>query len=71
MTEYGKVKLKIDQQLKISGMSKNQLEERAKLQRTQLNRMCNNKVVRIDLETLAKICFALDCNIEDIMEYSK
>lgn len=52
-------------------ISKNKLEKEAKLQRTQLNSYCNNKVRRIDLQTLAKICYVLGCGIEDIMEYKK
>ena len=51
-------------------ISKNKLEKEAKLQRTQLNSYCNNKVRRIDLQTLAKICYVLGCGIEDIMEYN-
>ncbi|EFO70344.1 hypothetical protein HMPREF9211_1044 [Lactobacillus iners LactinV 01V1-a] len=45
------------------------MEKEANLQRTQLNSYCNNKVKRIDLETIAKICCVLDCKVEDIMDY--
>lgn len=50
-------------------ISKNKLEKEANLQRTQLNSYCNNKVKRIDLETIAKICYVLECKVEDIMDY--
>ncbi|WP_392445940.1 helix-turn-helix domain-containing protein [Sneathia vaginalis] len=50
-------------------MSKNKLEKEANLQRTQLNSYCNNKVKRIDLETIAKICYVFECKVEDIMDY--
>jgi DNA-binding helix-turn-helix protein len=50
-------------------ISKNKLEKEANLQRTQLNSYCNNKVKRIDLETIAKICCVLECKVEDIMDY--
>ncbi|WP_423828038.1 helix-turn-helix domain-containing protein [Sneathia sanguinegens] len=39
-------------------MSKNKLEKYATLQRTQLNSYCNNKVKRIYLETIAKVCYS-------------
>ncbi|MFQ9979936.1 MAG: helix-turn-helix domain-containing protein [Finegoldia magna] len=61
--------LKIDQVLEEKNISKNKLEKEANLQRTQLNSYCNNKVKRIDLETIAKRCCVLDCNVEDIMDY--
>ncbi len=69
MSDFGKVFFKIDEVLEKKNISKNKLEKEANLQRTQLNSYCNNKVKRIDLETIAKICHVLDCKIEDIMEY--
>lgn len=69
MENFGQVVFKIDQVLAEKKISKNKLEKEAKLQRTQLNSYCNNKVRRIDLQTLAKICYVLGCGIEDIMEY--
>ena len=69
MQDYGEVIFKIDEVLEEKNISKNKLEKEANLQRTQLNSYCNNRVKRIDLLTLAKICSVLDCEIEDIMEY--
>lgn len=71
MSDFGKVFFKIDEVLEKKNISKNKLEKEANLQRTQLNSYCNNKVKRIDLETIAKICHVLDCKIEDIMEYER
>ncbi|WP_270474178.1 helix-turn-helix domain-containing protein [Clostridium cochlearium] len=71
MEDFGQVVFKIDQILEEKRISKNKLEKEAKLQRTQLNSYCNNKVRRIDLQTLAKICYVLDCGIGDIMEYER
>ncbi|MBE6643421.1 MAG: helix-turn-helix transcriptional regulator [Ruminococcaceae bacterium] len=39
------------------------------MERTQLNNFCKNKVTRLDTDVLARICCALDCKIEDILEY--
>ena len=69
MQDFGKVIFKIDQVLEEKNISKNKLEKDANLQRTQLNSYCNNKGKRVDLATLAKLCYVLDCGIEDIMEY--
>ncbi len=71
MQDYGRIIFKIDQALEEKNISKNKLEKEANLQRTQLNSYCNNKVKRLDLFTIAKICYVLDCQIEDIMEYEK
>lgn len=69
MQDFGRVIFKIDEVLEEKNISKNKLEKEANIQRTQLNSYCNNRVKRIDLLTLAKICSVLDCEIEDIMEY--
>lgn len=69
MKDFGRVIFKIDEVLEEKNISKNKLEKEANLQRTQLNSYCNNKVKRIDLLTLAKICYVLDCKVEDILKY--
>lgn len=71
MQNFGKIIFKIDQVLEEKNISKNKLEKEANFKRTLLNSYCNNKFKRIDLETLERICFALDCKLEDIMEYRK
>lgn len=58
----------IDDVLSEKNLSKNWLEENAKLQRSQLNSYANNKVKRIDLDVLARICIALNVEVGDIMK---
>ena len=36
-----------------------------------INRYYNNNITRLDLDILARICFVLDCNVNDIIEYKK
>ena len=53
--------------LKERQVSKNKLCVACKLQRTQLNNYCNNKVTRIDLAVLARICTFLECTPNDLL----
>ncbi|MBO5374125.1 MAG: helix-turn-helix transcriptional regulator [Clostridia bacterium] len=69
MSEYGKIKIKLDEVLKSRGMSKNKLSHKAEMQRTQINNYCKNEITRLDTDVLARICTALDCKIEDILEF--
>lgn len=63
-----KIKFLINDVLSEKKLSKNWLEENAKLQRSQLNSYANNKVKRIDLDVLARICIALNVEVGDIMK---
>lgn len=62
-----KIVIEIERLLAERGISKTQLCYMCKLQRTQLNRYCKNKVARVDLHTLEKICDFLKCDINDIL----
>lgn len=66
---YGHFEMTLEECLKKKGMSKNALVERANLQRTQLNNYCKNNIKRPDFDVLARICYALDCELEDIVRY--
>ena len=69
MSEHGTVKIKLDELIKKSGISKNKLSHRAEMQRTQINNYCKNEITRLDIDVLARICSVLDCKIEDLLEY--
>lgn len=67
--DFGNIEITINQLLKEKGISKNKLMNKAEMQRTQLNNYCNQKVQRLDISILSRICYVLDCNIEDILKY--
>ena len=71
MTEqnHGKIKIKIADVMKEKQISKTKLSYLASLQLRQLNNLVNEKAARVDFDVLARICNALDCRIEDILEY--
>lgn len=50
-------------------MNKTQLMKKANISRTTIDKM--NKEKYVDMSSLDKICHALDCKIEDIVEYIK
>ena len=66
---YGYIRIKLKELIEEKGISKNKLAHRAEMQRTQLNQYCNNQVTRLDTYVLARICTALDCKIEDLLEF--
>ena len=69
MQKTGVIIIKLNDLLKKSGLSKNKLSQRAEMQRTQLNKYCNNTISRLDIDVLARLCATLNCTIEDLLEY--
>ena len=52
-------------------MSLNELSSRVGITLANLSILKNNKAKAIRFSTLNAICQALDCNVEDIIEYRK
>lgn len=67
--KYGIIHIKLDKITQHKNMSKNAVMKKAEMQRTQLNHYYRNEINRIDINVLARLCYTLNCNIEDILEY--
>ena len=67
--EYGTIRIKLDELLKASGLSKNRLSHRAEMHRTQINNYCKNQITRLDIDVLARLCTVLNCGIGDLLEF--
>ena len=67
--DFGEIKITIGEFLKQKGISKNKLMNKAEMQRTQLNNYCNQKIQRLDMSIISKICYVLECDIGDILKY--
>lgn len=66
---HGRVIVHLDKLIEDSGISKNRFSHLAVMERTQINNYCKNKVARVDLDVLARICSVLHCSIGDLLEY--
>ena len=69
MEEYGTIRIKLNELIEKADISKNKLCHKAEMQRTQLNAYCNNKITRLDIDVLARICTVLNCSIGDLLEF--
>lgn len=67
--DYGSIKIKLTELIAEKGINKNKLSPRAEIQKTQINQYCNGEITRFDAVVLARLCTALDCKIEDILEF--
>ena len=68
-TEFGTVKIHLEEVMKKSNISINKLSFRAEMQRTQLKKYCKNEVQRLDIAVLSRLCYALECDLHDLIEY--
>ena len=71
MHDEGKIIIKLNDMLVKNKLSKNKFSLLANMQRSQLNQYCNNKLQRIDLNVLERICSVLDCDISDVLSYER
>lgn len=67
--EYGEIKIHLKELIEEKGVSLNQLSYRTEMQRTQLRNYRDNKIQRLDIDILKRLCYVLECNLTDLIEY--
>ena len=67
--DYGEIKIHLKEVLEKRNVSLNQLSFRAEMQRTQLRNYRDNKIQRLDIDILKRLCYVLDCDLTDLIEY--
>lgn len=67
--DYGEIRIKLDKLIADQKISISKLAFRSEMQRTQLKSYIRNEVQRLDIAVLARLCYALECDLDDIVEY--
>lgn len=67
--DYGKIELRLKEFLDMRGITRNQLANLIDARFEVVSKWYEGKVEKMDLDILARICYALDCRIEDILRY--
>ena len=67
--EYGEIKCHLAELLAKRNISMNQLSFRTEMQRTQLRNYRDNKIQRLDIDILKRLCYVLECDLNDLIEY--
>lgn len=67
--EFGTIKLHLDELMEKRNISISKLSFRAEMQRTQLKKYKDNEVQRLDIAVLSRLCYALECDLNDLLEY--
>lgn len=71
LKNYGHVQIALKEILDKKDISRNKLCSMIAANYDLVNRYYNNKVIRIDLDIIARMCYALDCKVDDILKYNK
>lgn len=66
---YGQIILKLDKILKDRNITTYELSNSANIRFQTVKALREDTATRIDFNVLAKICYALVCKVQDIIEY--
>lgn len=69
--EYGRIGLKLKELMLERDISRNALAHLVDTRFEVIDRWYENDVQRLDLDLLARICFVLKCNVDDILDYQQ
>lgn len=69
MQHCGKIHIKLAKIMEQKGVSMNQLSFRTEMQRTQLRNYRDNKIQRLDIDILQRLCYVLECDLTHLLEY--
>ena len=71
LKDYGKVDINLKQIIDDKKISRSKLSKMVALSYDLVNRYYNNKVSRVNLDVIARFCYILNCNVNDILKYKK
>ncbi len=66
---YGKIRLKLKAVMDARGISHNSLATAIHARFEVIDKWYNGNVEKIDADILARICYTLQCKVEDVLEY--
>ncbi len=70
MNEYGCTRVKLREVLEQRGITRNKLSELTGVRYSTINRYFKGEQIeKVDLDILSRICFVLNCRVEDLLEY--
>ena len=67
--DYGGIYFNIKPMMQKRKLTKTQIAKRTGLHNQIIDRYANGTITRYDKDVLAKLCYVLDCNLNEIMYY--
>ncbi len=70
VNDYGKIDVCLKEVLDVRGLSRYYLAKNTNTRFEVIDKWYYNKVERLDLDVLARICYVLNCSPSDIIKYN-
>ena len=68
--EYGKINIHLKEIMDAKKIKRHTLARAIDTRFEVIDKWYNNKVENLDLDILARLCFVLECSIEDLLHYT-
>lgn len=69
LSDTGQVKITVDGLIKKLGISRTKLAVLLDVDYRVVKRLCSGETQRVELDLLSRVCYALECELSDIIEY--
>lgn len=69
--EYGKIDICLKELMDAKNITRNYLAKSANTRFEVIDKWYNNRVEKLDLDVLARICYVLNCSPDNIIKYKK
>lgn len=69
--DYGEINIKLDDLLNKRNISTYELSTKSNIRFQTVQSLRENKSTRINFNILAKLCYTLNCQVEDLIEYKE
>ena len=70
INEYGRINIRLRELMDSRHITRNYLAKASNTRFEVINKWYQNRVEKMDLDILARICYVLDCTPADIIEYA-
>ena len=71
LSDYGEVEVDINKIMKERKLSKTQLAKKSGIHHNTITKYINKEITQLDLNVLARLCYVLQCDLDDIVIYRK
>lgn len=69
VADDGEIRIKIDERLKKENISRSRLATAMDVDYRVVRRLCEGDTSRIDFHILKRLCYTLECSVQDLIEY--